>query len=117
MPEYENWKDALNNNLRGWSIKYYKGLGTSTSKEAKEYFAGLATHKKRFVWEGALPSAPHTPARCCEVFIRVLAAIERTATCILLCLSFLYLQWIMLAQMLQFSCYARSLNLGGSRRQ
>ena len=23
---------------RGWKIKYYKGLGTSTAKEFKEYF-------------------------------------------------------------------------------
>jgi len=49
--EYEKWKkDAGNNggnvndlansssNLHGWKIKYYKGLGTSTGKEFKEYF-------------------------------------------------------------------------------
>jgi len=36
--EYEDWKKK-NNNGKGWSIKYYKGLGTSTSKEFKEYFA------------------------------------------------------------------------------
>ena len=35
--EYENWK-SNNNNGKGWKIKYYKGLGTSSSKEAKEYF-------------------------------------------------------------------------------
>ena len=34
--EFENWK--LNNDVTKWSIKYYKGLGTSTSKEFKEYF-------------------------------------------------------------------------------
>ena len=34
--EYEQWKQ--NNNPNGWKIKYYKGLGTSTSKEFKEYF-------------------------------------------------------------------------------
>ena len=34
--EYEEWKQ--NNNTNGWKIKYYKGLGTSTSKEFKEYF-------------------------------------------------------------------------------
>lgn len=34
--EYEQWKDA--NNTSGWKIKYYKGLGTSTAKEFKEYF-------------------------------------------------------------------------------
>ncbi len=35
--EYDIWKND-NNNGNGWSIKYYKGLGTSTSKEFKEYF-------------------------------------------------------------------------------
>ena len=35
--EYEAWKQG--NNLSGWKIKYYKGLGTSTAKEFKEYFA------------------------------------------------------------------------------
>ena len=34
---YGMWKGA-NNNGKGWNIKYYKGLGTSTSKEFKEYF-------------------------------------------------------------------------------
>ena len=28
-------------NKKGWKIKYYKGLGTSTTKEAKEYFKDL----------------------------------------------------------------------------
>ena len=40
LSDYENWKEA-NQNGKGWSIKYYKGLGTSTTKEAKEYFAIL----------------------------------------------------------------------------
>jgi DNA gyrase/topoisomerase IV subunit B len=40
MGEYENWKDN-NNNGKGWSIKYYKGLGTSTSNEAKSYFKDM----------------------------------------------------------------------------
>jgi DNA topoisomerase-2 len=34
--EYEEWKTSNNN--KGWAIKYYKGLGTSTGKEFKEYF-------------------------------------------------------------------------------
>lgn len=33
--EYDTWKQQ--NNV-GWNVKYYKGLGTSTSKEFKEYF-------------------------------------------------------------------------------
>ena len=34
--EYEEWKLKGENN--GYKIKYYKGLGTSTAKEFKEYF-------------------------------------------------------------------------------
>jgi DNA topoisomerase-2 len=36
LTDYNNWKNSTDQ--RGWNIKYYKGLGTSTSKEAKEYF-------------------------------------------------------------------------------
>ena len=35
--EFDLWKK--DNDIKGWRIKYYKGLGTSTSKEFKEYFA------------------------------------------------------------------------------
>jgi len=34
--EYETWKTE--NDSKGWKIKYYKGLGTSTGKEFREYF-------------------------------------------------------------------------------
>lgn len=34
--EYKKWKDE--NHISGWKIKYYKGLGTSTGSEFKEYF-------------------------------------------------------------------------------
>ena len=40
--EYELWK-LSNNDGKGWSIKYYKGLGTSTGKEFKEYFKDKKT--------------------------------------------------------------------------
>jgi DNA topoisomerase II len=35
---YHKWKKA-HNNAKGWKIKYYKGLGTSTANEFKEYMA------------------------------------------------------------------------------
>lgn len=38
LTDYEHWKKT---DTRGWSIKYYKGLGTSTSKEAKDYFRNM----------------------------------------------------------------------------
>jgi len=47
MSDYEKWKkEAFNskdNSLQGWTIKYYKGLGTSTEEEAIEYFKNLKT--------------------------------------------------------------------------
>lgn len=38
--EYARWKESLGEaGTSGWTIKYFKGLGTSTSSEFKEYFA------------------------------------------------------------------------------
>lgn len=38
--EYSTWKATLpDGNTNGWTIKYFKGLGTSTAVEFKEYFA------------------------------------------------------------------------------
>ncbi|WVR06937.1 hypothetical protein IAU60_003973 [Kwoniella sp. DSM 27419] len=47
MPQYEEWK-ANNNDGRGWESKYYKGLGTSTSADAKKYFSALERHRLGF---------------------------------------------------------------------
>jgi DNA topoisomerase II len=47
IPEYQQWK-AANNDGHGWKIKYYKGLGTSSAAEAKEYFSNLNTHEISF---------------------------------------------------------------------
>lgn len=54
MPEYEAWKDSLGGTPVGWDVKYYKGLGTSTRDEAREYFSALDEHRKEFIWEGEL---------------------------------------------------------------
>ncbi|RDX60756.1 DNA topoisomerase 2, partial [Mucuna pruriens] len=51
MPEYESWRESLGNNANGWKIKYYKGLGTSTPQEGREYFRDLNKHRKDFVWD------------------------------------------------------------------
>jgi DNA topoisomerase-2 len=37
--EYKQWCESAESTSKGWNIKYYKGLGTSTAKEFKEYFA------------------------------------------------------------------------------
>jgi DNA topoisomerase-2 len=47
IPEYENWKEEHEDG-KGWQIKYYKGLGTSTSEDAKKYFGAMTLHRKPF---------------------------------------------------------------------
>jgi DNA topoisomerase-2 len=47
MPEYEAWKESGDGG-RGWTIKYYKGLGTSRPEEMKTYFRNVDTHMLSF---------------------------------------------------------------------
>ncbi|MDP2435556.1 MAG: DNA gyrase subunit A, partial [archaeon] len=51
LPEYLNWKVA-HNGAKGWTIKYYKGLGTSSPTEAREYFGNLPRHLIQFHYTG-----------------------------------------------------------------
>lgn len=39
--DFVKWKESVPN-VKVWTIKYYKGLGTSTAVEAKEYFTNLS---------------------------------------------------------------------------
>ena len=41
LSDYNKWKES--NDISGWKVKYYKGLGTSTKDEAKEYFRDMKT--------------------------------------------------------------------------
>jgi len=51
MVEYEKWKKKTKDGA-GWKIKYYKGLGTSTAAEAKDYFGKIQDHRIDFRWKG-----------------------------------------------------------------
>lgn len=48
QPEYEEWKQAHAGQLSRWDAKYLKGLGTSTTADAKTYFTNLDEHLKQF---------------------------------------------------------------------
>lgn len=48
MNEYHLWKEA--NNV-AWRIKYYKGLGTFTKDEAKQFFNDLHNRLLRYLYE------------------------------------------------------------------
>ncbi len=47
MPEFETWV-SQNGKTCTWTHKYYKGLGTSSPVEGREYFAALERHMKEF---------------------------------------------------------------------
>lgn len=49
LNEYEKWQKRTSGG-KGWKSKYYKGLGTSTAKEAKEYFRDIENHEIGFKW-------------------------------------------------------------------
>lgn len=51
IPEFEEWQRNTEQ-WHTWKVKYYKGLGTSTAKEAKEYFADMQRHRIPFKYEG-----------------------------------------------------------------
>ena len=54
--EYNEWKETVGDaGLRGWNTKYYKGLGTSTATEAREYFKTMNTVE--FLWNDASDGA------------------------------------------------------------
>jgi DNA topoisomerase-2 len=48
MTEFETWKNSIEN-IKAWNIKYYKGLGTSTSEEAKEYFTNFDDNNIQYI--------------------------------------------------------------------
>lgn len=52
IQDFKEWAEARLNDLKGWNIKYYKGLGTSDDKEAKEYFRNISIHEIKFSWSG-----------------------------------------------------------------
>lgn len=54
VESYDRWYASLEPaEARKWSIKYYKGLGTSTAAEGRTYFGNLEHHRREFAWGGA----------------------------------------------------------------
>lgn len=56
IADYNNWKASLSSpeEIKKWNIKYYKGLGTSTPTEAKEYFLAFPDHHRPFHWNSEI---------------------------------------------------------------
>jgi DNA topoisomerase-2 len=49
--EYDAWLTSQGDDIKGWKLKYYKGLGTSTPAEAREWFQHL--HEIKYKWDDA----------------------------------------------------------------
>ena len=49
LSDYETWREKPS--ASGYKVKYYKGLGTSTSMEAKEYFVDINSKLISYFWE------------------------------------------------------------------
>ena len=54
IPDYEQWRQEQGDEVTKWNVKYYKGLGTSTALEARDYFTNLDSHIVPFRWGGDL---------------------------------------------------------------
>jgi DNA topoisomerase-2 len=57
MAEYNSWRSSLTDageDIKNWNVKYYKGLGTSTPAEAKEYFTDFHKHHRPFLWNSEI---------------------------------------------------------------
>lgn len=48
MTDFDTWKETAD--IKHWKVKYYKGLGTSTPEEAKDYFRNMK--KTVYVYSG-----------------------------------------------------------------
>ena len=44
--DFKSWAQTVD--IKKWKVKYYKGLGTSTDKEGKEYFQNISKHQINF---------------------------------------------------------------------
>jgi DNA topoisomerase-2 len=49
LTQFEEWLKS-NNQGKGWKVKYYKGLGTSTASEAKECFKKMDEEMRTIYW-------------------------------------------------------------------
>ncbi|EGR31961.1 topoisomerase ii beta 180kda, putative [Ichthyophthirius multifiliis] len=50
LHDFKKWKNSLGDNSNQWKTKYYKGLGTSTDMEAREYFQNVEKHMISFTY-------------------------------------------------------------------
>jgi len=65
LSEYNMWRETA----VGYHIKYYKGLGTSTREEGKEYFTDLENKLIHYLWRPTIEDSKEDSKEDSETFI------------------------------------------------
>ena len=76
MSDYERWSETDVAKNSSWKIKYYKGLGTSSDQEAKEYFIELMrVSKNQIIWGGNYFINNLYPTKCFLIWDKKIIAL------------------------------------------
>lgn len=51
-PQFDAWRTSAGIDVRDWNVKYLKGLGSSSTKDAREYFANMERCNIPFLYDG-----------------------------------------------------------------
>lgn len=58
ISDFVEWRKTISDEEASkYTVKYYKGLGTSTAAEGKEYFRNLSRHRIRFHYASEVDAA------------------------------------------------------------
>ena len=77
LSDYDEWKET-EGNVNSWKIKYYKGLGTSTSREAKDYFVDIDDKLIHYFFSSAVESIHPKPKKIEEDDDAITLAFEKS---------------------------------------
>jgi DNA topoisomerase-2 len=87
LAEFKAWQQTPEASAGDWKLKYYKGLGTNTAAEGKEYFSNLLTFRRTFSWSGSADGDEIVKAfGKDQVRCRARVAVSLCGTCVLRCL-------------------------------
>jgi len=78
LTDYAKWKELPESKL--YTIKYYKGLGTSTKEEAKEYFQDIEHKLISYVWKEGDYVEPQAEHKEDELFEKIISKYSSSET-------------------------------------
>tara|TARA_B100000767_G_scaffold208866_1_gene195812 strand:+ start:43 stop:3522 length:3480 start_codon:yes stop_codon:yes gene_type:complete len=77
LSDYDTWKEN-EGKITSWKIKYYKGLGTSTSREAKDYFVNIDNKLVHYFFNSAVEGIHPKPKKLEEDDNAITLAFEKS---------------------------------------